>query len=181
MFNMFQTHVWYVSDSCLICPRLILICLRLPFVITQTHVWYVSDSCLICLRLVFNLSQSDVQYVSVSCLRLIKQQFWDVSNSKSKIYKTAGLRHINSKSETCQMQVWDVLKTVLRHSKQQIWNILNKEYDTYWTASLRHIEQQVWDILNSKSLIDMTSLLALWHVGHLFSYCLKVAKTFQIC
>ena len=154
-----------------------------------THVWYVSDSCSICLSLMFNMSQSLVWDLSNSnsemyqtaSQRYIKQLVWDVLNSKTEICQTASLRHINSKSETCQMQVWDVLKTGLRHSKQQIWNILNKEYDTYWTASLRHIEQQVWDILNSKSLIDMTSLLALWHVGHLFSYCLKVAKTFQIC
>ena len=106
LFHMCQTHVQYVSVSCLICLRLI-------FDMSQAHISYVSDSCSICVRLMLKLSQSHDWYVSDSCSICLRLLFvWDLSNSDSEMYQTV--------SQRCIKQVlWDILnsKTDLSNSK----------------------------------------------------------------
>ena len=92
-----MTFVWYVSDSCLIC-------LRLMFDMSLTQVWYVSGLCLISIRLIFNMSQT-----CGCCPRLT----FNIFHFHVPYVSRTGLTYFRLMSDIFQTHVWYVSDSLL--------------------------------------------------------------------
>ena len=145
------THVWDVSDPCLIC-------LRPMFDMSQTHVWYVSDSCLINLRLMFEMSQTHVWprfNMSLSHVCYVTDSYGQVSESFSLCLNTSHIHlwWVSDLYLICHTQVWYV-SNMFDMFQAHVWNVSDScsKWDSclIWLRLMFHISQHhVQYILNS--------------------------------